>query len=329
MAGASRTPLQRGGYTLVEILAVAAITAVLVSGLMGVVSGALGAHRDSHERNALARDARFAMERMVRAVSRTHRLLLPRVDDPATNWREHVREQSLPPAPPEGDSTFATAVLAVTLARDVDLDANGIPDADNDGDGAIDEDLPADNHHDFAPGISGIDDDGDGAIDEGSGDDDDEDGATDEDPQGGGDEDGDGSVDEDTASDMNGDGCPGLCGVDDDESGQIGGGNSDNDDEEPGTFEDWLDVVAFQLVGDTLVERTPVPWNEDGIDTPNGPIDGRDFVVSEIAENVRFFRVERVAQADLRAQLVDLTLTLATEKASVTVRSRVRVGGGS
>lgn len=314
----------QAGYTLVEILAAVAISAVLVSGLVGVVSGALAARQDSDERNALARDARFAMERMVRAVSRSPRLLLPLADRPATNWREHVREQSIPPAPPEGDSTFATAVLAVTQAWDVDLDSDGFPDADNDKDGSIDEDLPNDNQLDWAPGIVGIDDDGDGWVDEGPGWDDDEAGVANEDRENGNDDDGDGSVDEDTPSDRNGDGCPGICGVDDDGDGQIDEGSDDDDDEDGGEFEEWYDVVAFQLVGDTLVERTPVPWDEDA----SGGLDGRDFVSSNLAENVSFFRVERVSQTGLRDQLVDLTLTLSTEQATVTVQSQVRAGGG-
>ncbi len=322
-------PPRLAGFTLVEILAAVAISGILLSGLGGVISGALAARQDAGERNALARDARFAMERAVRAVSRTPRLLLPLADNPATNWREHVREQSIPPAPPEGDSTFATAVLAVTQAWAVDLDSDGFPDVDNDEDGLIDEDMRLDNHFDFAPGISGIDDDGDGQVDEGLDDDDDEDGVTNEDPLNGVDDDGDGSVDEDTDTDANGDLCPGYCGVDDDGDGQVDEGSAADDDEAGGNFEDWYDVVAFYLVGDTLVERTPVPWNEDGLSAPTGEdVDGRDFIVSDVADNVSFFRVERVPETGQRAQLVDLTLTLRTEKASVTVRSQVRVGGG-
>lgn len=318
-----RSRNDRSGYTLVEILAAVAISAVLLSGLVGVVSGALDARRDTGERNALAREARFAMERMAKSIGSTQRLLLPLPDRAATNWRENVREQSLPPSPPEGDSTFATAVLAVTLPWDVDLDADGFPDADNDEDGRIDEDLGGDSQTDGAPGISGIDDDGDGSVDEGPGDDDDEASVADEDPWNGIDDDGDGGVDEDPPPDVNGDGCPGICGVDDDGDGSIDEGAVEDDDEQGGDSDDWYDVVAFYLVGDTLVERTPVPWDENGV----GGVDGLDFVVSDVAENVRFFRVERVADGGPRAQLVDLTLTLATEKASVTVQSRVRVGG--
>ena len=76
---------------------------------------------------------------------------MPLKDNPNTNWPEHIREQTVPPSPPIGDSTLATAVLAVTLPAYVDLDNDGFPDADDDRDGLIDEDLPNDNHHDFSP----------------------------------------------------------------------------------------------------------------------------------------------------------------------------------
>ncbi len=82
-------------------------------------------------------------------------------------------------------------MLAVTLPADVDLDNDGYPDADDDADGLIDEDLPNDIHHDFFPGIMLIDDDGDGSVDEGTGwAEDDEDGAENEDPLDGIDNDG-------------------------------------------------------------------------------------------------------------------------------------------
>ncbi len=55
---------------------------------------------------------------------------------------------------------------------------NGI---DDDGDGRIDEDPPADFNFDGQPGIAGVDDDNDGSIDEGPPPDDDEDGIVDED----------------------------------------------------------------------------------------------------------------------------------------------------
>ena len=319
----------RRGFTYIEIMVAVSITGLIMLALMGLLNTATVAGDDVKERNELTRDARFALERMVSMVANTRRLLLPLRDNPATNWPENVREQTLPPSPPLGDSTFASAVLAVTLPEFVDLDQDGFADADDDRDGLIDEDLPNDNHHDFSPGIMGIDDDGDGSVDEGSGwAEDDEDGAENEDPLDGVDNDGDGSVDEDPPSDNNGDGCPGICGVDDDADGNIDEGALDDDDEDGGSFDDPYDPVVFYLSGSQLIERIPVPWNEDGISTPDGPVDGRDFVETPIAENVTRLRFERV-ESGAAPELVDITLELTNPVSGefVSLQTRVRVGG--
>lgn len=318
------------GYTLVELLMAAALASLLMLGLSGVASQAIQTHDMVREKNRLTDQARFAMEQMVRVVSHSRLLLLPLADNPSSNWRENVREETVPPSPPEGSSIEATAVLAVTLPLYFDLDGDGVPDADDDGDGLIDEDLPNDNHHDFQSGIMLIDDDGDGSIDEGSGwAEDDEDGLNNEDPLDGVDNDGDGSIDEDAPSDNNGDGCPGVCGVDDDGDGNVDEGSSDDDDEDGNGFDDPYDPVVFYLDNGALMQRVPVPWNEDGIDTPDGPVDGRDFVASAIAENVTRFRVERVAGVSGGSQLIDLTLELTSPVSGemVSLHTRVRVGG--
>jgi len=324
------TTCQQRGFTLVELLVTATISLLIIAGLSGVIQATVESKVALDERIDVARQAGFAMERMVRAVGHSRRLLLPLNDNPGTNWPEDIREETVPASPPIGSSTLATAVLAVTLPTYVDLDFNGVPDADDDGDGLIDEDLPNDNHHDFFPGIMLIDDDGDGTVDEGGGwAQDDEDGTTEnEDRLDGVDNDGDGSIDEDPASDNNGDNCPGLCGVDDDGDGQIDETTKDDDDEDGGTFDDPYDPVVFYLNGGTLMERTPVPWNEDGISTPDGPVDGRDFVASPIAENVTLLRFERLPAASSGAQLVDITLELADNDGQViSLNRRVRVGG--
>ena len=321
-------PARQAGVTLVELLVTALIGVLIIAGLSGVVRTTLDSSTALEAQNALVLDAEFALERIVRATSHSRRLLLPLTDNPNTNWPEHIREETVPPSPPIGDSTLATAVLAVTLPTYVDLDLDGVPDADDDGDGLIDEDLPNDNVHDFLPGIMLIDDDGDGSVDENPLNwwDDDEGGAWNEDPLDGLDNDGDGEIDEDTASDLNGDGCPGICGVDDDSSGNVDDGSQDDDDEDGGTFEDAYDPVVFHLSGSTLIERMPVPWNEDGISSPDGPVDGRDFVESPIAENVTRFRVERMASGAL--PLADITLELtAPSGATVVLNRRIRVGG--
>jgi hypothetical protein len=213
------------------------------------------------------------------------------------------------------------------LGARVDLDADGIPDADNDGDGLIDEDYPADVTFDSSPGIYQIDDGGDGSVDEGSlvgNDDEDPINANGEDPINGIDDDGDGLVGDDPTADMNGDGAPGIVGIDDDNDGLIDEGSAADDDEDGSSDEDWLDVIVFFLQSDSLIERHPVPWDED----ESGTVTGRDYIESAIADGVSRFRVERSAGID-GPELVDLTLemTVATSGETVTLHTRVRVGG--
>lgn len=320
-------PTQQNGYTLIELLIALAVSALLFAGLGSVLGQVLDTRADVQEKNDLTRQARFAMQQMVRAVSRTNRLMLPLDDSSNTNWPDNLREQTVPPSAPVGDSTLATAVLAVTLDPAQDLDGDGTPDADNDGDGRIDEDLPQDNTNDNATGIVLIDDMGDGDVDEFKAccymDDEEDFGIINEDPVNGIDDDGDGLVDEDPASDMNGDGCPGRCGVDDDGDNQLDEGGINDDDEDGQTNEDWYDPVVFYLNGDTLMQRTPVPWDENA----SGLVTGLDFITEPIAGHVTRFRVERIPQ-DGRSQLIDLTLELTSPVTAETVslNTRVRVG---
>lgn len=321
-----RGRIRQGAFTLIELLIAIALAAIILVSLTGLVKNAVGNDAVVQERNQLARDARFAVDRMSRAISDTRYLYLPMPDKPDTDWRENVREETVPASPPEGSSYKATAVLALSLSIDVDLDADGFPDADNDRDGRIDEDYPADNNYDFNPGIHLIDDGGDGFVDESFDDSDDDErfNSGDEDPINGVDDDGDGVVDEDPGADMNGDGAPGIAGVDDDADGQIDEGDANDDDEDGLVDEDWLDAVVFYLQGDLLIERHPVPWDE----TANGFISGRDYLETVIAENVTLFRVERPGPGSPNEQLVNLTLEL-TGPSGQTARldARVRVGG--
>ena len=318
----SRPAKPSHGFTLLELLVSLAIAGLLLTAISGLVNTALETRTDTGLRGNAMQDARFAMQRMVTAVRDTNRLLLPLADSHKTNWRENRREPTVPASSPEGDSTLATAVLAVTLDPDLDIDANGVADADNDKDGRVDEDLGNDHTFDGASGIIGSDDDGDGTVDEpepGSIDkDNDEDGSPTEDSFDGIDNDGDGSVDEDHQQDMNKDSAPGVVGVDDDGDGSIDEGQSRDDDEDGLNNEEWLDPVVFFLSGSTLLERRP----------NLNPVDGTDFAEHVIAENVTRFRVERIPDAGKRAVLVDLTLEL-TEPGSdpISLNARLRVGG--
>jgi prepilin-type N-terminal cleavage/methylation domain-containing protein len=313
---------RNGGFSLVEILVAVAIGAMLLAGLGGVTSELMTARDSARGNSEINRQALFAMHQMTHNISHSRRLLLPLADDPATPAiTEHIR-----------DSDTNGAVLAVTLPAESDLNADGIPDADNDGDGRLDEDLPADNSNDGEPGIIGIDDNGDLDTDPATAaaDDDDESwtAAQGEDPANGIDDDGDGSVDEDSGADSNGDGCPGDCNVDDSAatapgSGQIDEAGIQDDDEDGSVDEDWYDPVVFYLVGDTLIQRTPVPWDTSG----DSVVTGRDYLESVIAENVSRLRIERLPLAADRAQLLDITLELSNPETGETTRldTRIRV----
>ncbi len=322
----SRGPVAVGrGYTYFEMLITVAIAALIVLGLSGVVGQGLQSQDSVSETNQLMRAARLAMQRMVSSVGHSRKLLLPMRDKPNTSWPENIREQTVPPSAPIGASTLATAVLAVTLPANVDLDSNGIPDADNDGDGLLDEDLPDDSHNDSAAGLYLIDDGGNGTVDEGQNADDDESNAVDsEDPFDGVDNDADNNFDEDPSKDMNGDGCPAVCGVDDDADGAIDEGNYEDDDEDGTTDEDWYDPLVFYLDSGVLKMRTPVPWDETG---SNG-IDGRDYIVSDLAANVTRFRVERLDNGN-EVEIVELTLELTSPLTGeiVSLQSQARIGG--
>lgn len=309
----SKSVPAHSGFTLIELLTALAISALLLSALTGVVGQALMVKTEMHAQNEDVQQARFAMERLIQAIRYSPLLLLPSEDDSGTAQDESSR-----------------AMLVVALDPSRDLDGDGVADVDNDEDGRIDEDWPADINNDGNDGVSAMDDDGDSSIDEdasfdGTGKaDDDEDGIHGEDPVNGLDDDDDGRIDEDPTADMNGDGAPGLLGVDDDGDGTIDEGVAADDDEDGLVDEDWLDTVSFILRGTDLVERFPVPWDEDN----SGVIDGADFLEETIAENVSQFTASLVSQSGDRFLLVDLDLELTNPVTGeiVNLTTRVRVG---
>lgn len=318
----------QSGFTLVEMIVSVAVASLLIAGLNGVIGQALEVSEHVLNKNELSRQARFAMDQMVRAVSHSQRLLLPLADNSVTNWPENIREQTIPASPPSGSSTLASAVLAVSLPSYFDLDANGIADADNDGDGLIDEDPGGDITNDGQPGIVAIDDDGDGTVDASTAaianEDDDEDNGNNEDQADSIDNDGDGSIDEDPGADNNNDGCAGICAVDDNANAVLDESASSDDDEDGSSNEDWYDPLVFYLDNGTLIQRTPVPWDEDG----NGTVNGLDFIVSVLAENVTRLRIERTAEAGSRSQLVEIILELTSvdDNENVSLNASVRIG---
>ncbi len=302
--------MRTDAFTLVELLIAVLVAALLTAGLAGAVSRALDAERVARDRNDRMREGRFALDRMVAAVSRAPRLVLPLAENPVTPWSESVRD-----------------VLAVVLDPEVDRDQDGFPDADNDRDGRVDEDPGADLNDDGQPGIAGVDDDGDGLVDESSLEDDDEDedqtGNRDEEILDGGDDDADAGIDEDLGADLEQDGASGQLGVDDDGDGLTDEGNQIDDDEDEddggGRDEDWWDTVLFRLQGDVLHQRIPAPHAANGLQYAEQPL----------ASGVTRFEVRRLPRAaNDRAQLVQIILELTAEDGHVLALERhVRVGG--
>lgn len=318
----------QAGHTLVEVVISVAIAAMLLTGLQQLLGTGMSVREVAGEQTNLARQGRFAMARMVDAVSSGGRLLIPLADNPATGFNENIREQTVPASPPQPGSTLATAVLAVTLNQAQDLDSDGTADADNDGDGRFDEDPPADSHNDGKAGVRDFDDDGNGTKDfmfSPAGDDDESnDLSQSEDPINGLDDDGDGSIDEDPGADSNDDGCPGICGVDDDGDTDTDEGNIADDDEDGQSDEDWYDPVVFYLQGSALIERRPVPWDESG----DSVVNGQDFVESTLADNVTLLRFERPAPGSDQQQLVDITLVfMGVNGETINLNAQVRIGG--
>ena len=96
------------------------------------------------------------------------------------------------------------------------------------------------------------------------------------------------------------------------------------DDDEDGVIdEDWWDTVVFYQVGTSIIERTPVPWDESG----GGLVSGLDYVEHTLVTNVTQFQVERVPAPNGGPPLVNLVLTRTdAEGVPNTLSTTVRVG---
>ncbi|MFK8020098.1 MAG: PilW family protein [Pseudomonadales bacterium] len=317
-----RIRFSKAGFTLLELLITLAIAGVLVAGLTSIVTSSMNSAVEIHRKSNLQSQAHLAMRRMVEAIQRADRLTVPQRDNVNTgSIRENFRRGVFPVPAGWND----TAVLAVTLDGYSDIDLVDGADRDNDGDGRVNEDPPADWNFDYAPGLWRLDDDGDGEIDEGDNDDDDEDGTSDEDWLDGIDNDGDGRIDEDPGADVLNNGCPGLCGTDDDGDDLVDetfSGGVGNDDEDNLGGEDWLDLRVFHMSNNQLLERIPAPFEVSG--TP--PISGRDFVEEVIAYDVVELSFERL-DTGTNAELVRIELKLENEEGErVELETTIRVG---
>lgn len=280
------------GFTLVEMLVTLAVAAILIVGIGSIVLGALDLWDSRETRQELLDQANFAMDRITKAITRTNHLLVPLADNPGTGYNESLHN-----------------VLAVTLDPSLDRDTDGFADADNDKDGGVDEDLPADNTNDGVSGIVGVDDDNDGTIDEVSQLNNDEDTQPSDDWINGVDDDGDGSIDEDIPRINN--------------SNASGAGPAYDNDGDGLNNEDWFDPVVYFVSADgkTLIERLP----------DVNPVDGNDYTERPIAEadNVTFTVDRLAANPGDRAILLNITLQLTDNGGeTVNLQSQVRVGGG-
>ncbi|MEM7219658.1 MAG: prepilin-type N-terminal cleavage/methylation domain-containing protein [Pseudomonadota bacterium] len=291
------------GVTLLEVMLVIALAGLILLPLGRLLGAGLNSGEATLGQQDLAASARYAMQRMETQVRGSPKLLLPLADNPATAQDEATRDPG---------------VLSVVMDPTLDRNLDGVADADNDGDGLVDEDLPNEANEDNRAGIAGIDDDNDGLIDEVGKDDDDEDDLVNRDLPFWGDEDGDGSVDEDPKEDLNDDGEPGWAGFDDDGDGTVDEGLPRDDDEDGLRDEDWWDSITYFL-NDTseLIERMPNV----------GGADGRDYAERVIATGVASFRVARRARGTDRNDLVTIALTLSDGDTQVGFERTLRVGG--
>ena len=292
-----KTHSNQQGLTLIEVLITVGIASLIIVGLNGLIGGVYDHWQHSNSRQNMLSQGNFAMSRIVQSVHATRRVLIPLGENPGTAHLESERN-----------------VLAITLDPGLDRDVDGFFDADNDKDGLIDEDIPADNTFDGVPGIIGIDDDNDGTIDEniGGGDwfsDNDEDGFKREDFIDNIDNDNDGAIDED---------IPKL----NSQSGGDANNNADNDGDGLKN-EDWFDAVVYFISPDNtqLIERIP----------DINPIDGTDYTEHPIveADKIEFSVVRLPIVSGDKTELLEISLTLTdTNKEQVNLQTRLRIGGG-
>jgi hypothetical protein len=252
-----------------------AIGALLLSGVYQLVRRTSDWMRVAEAQNRAVSEAQYAFDRMVRAAAEGRVLILPI----GAAVRNH---------------------FAVTLPASIDRNGDRVADADNDGDGLIDEDPGNDLTHDGAAGLFSFDDDQDGNTDEGLQTDDDEDGSIGEDSLDLLDNDGDGRIDED----------PDV----------IGDGDGDGKVDEDG-----YDASLYYLQGTTLQERVPVPWDVNG----SGTVTGQDVVTSPLLENVSLLETRREEMGS-GATILHLKMNTLDARGEVTTfETSVVVGGRS
>ena len=99
------------------MLIAAVIAGFFMKALTDVVNTALDTGQSTHQQNDNLQQARFALQRMTRAASKSRALRIPLAENAATAWSESVRN-----------------ALAVGLDPTLDRDKDGWADANNDRD---------------------------------------------------------------------------------------------------------------------------------------------------------------------------------------------------
>jgi len=112
------------GFSLVELLVVIAILGIIVAGLQQAITSALTAYDNVKDKQELEAQARYAMERMVMFVQESDEISKP--DSASDQEVIEVSERLL--------DTYNNTTWAY------DVDGDGLLDADNDGDGIVNED---------------------------------------------------------------------------------------------------------------------------------------------------------------------------------------------
>jgi len=214
------------GFTLVEVVMAVAIMGMIAAGTTVLISTYLDAHAYATAKSQLYREGLMAMEHMIDGVKRCTSLaipnnhnqtrdilafsgtinedndyyfgdpLFPRIDEDVGRDSNDDGMHGIVGIDDDGDGDIDEWFASWDGGDDDEdafnwweVDDDPVDGIDNDDDGNIDEDVPADMNNDAKPGIAGMDDDGDTLVDEdaagqeGIGDsgDDDEDGLINED----------------------------------------------------------------------------------------------------------------------------------------------------
>lgn len=124
---------KNSGFSLIELLITVTILGILVMGLQQVIVGGMTAYDAVKSKQELDNQARFAMERMVMFVQESDEISTP---DSASN-------QDILKISERVMDTYDNDTRAY------DIDGDGVPDADNDNDGIVNEDTTTPDPPDF------------------------------------------------------------------------------------------------------------------------------------------------------------------------------------